>query len=136
MVSHDLRTILGGIALGAARLVRNAPDDSAGLKTLQVAQSIQRHSARMNRLIGDLIDVTSIEAGRLAVNPDRQNAAPVAREAAEAFQPLAAAKEVSLELEITQDALPANFDHDRILQVLGNLLSNAIKFTPPQGHIR
>ena len=136
MVSHDLRTILGGIGLSATQLVRSAADDEAGRATLKTAQGIQRSSARMNRLIGDLLDVSSIELGRLAVTPTPHDAVKLMEDAAEAFLPSATAKKMTLVSENAPGPLLADFDEERVLQVLGNLLSNAIKFTPAGGQIR
>ncbi len=136
MVSHDLRTLLGGIALHAELQVRNAGEDAAGQRNLMAGQSIQRLVARMNRLIGDLLDVTSIEAGRLAMTAERQDVQPLIRDALQAFHPTASAKGISLEATFAEGPLVATVDHDRILQVLANLLSNAIKFTPTGGAIR
>jgi signal transduction histidine kinase len=135
MVSHDLRTLLGGIALQAALLKRDAAEDEVGKKTGQGLEKIQRFTARMNRLIGDLLDVASLQEGRLRVSPTLQDATVTARESVEAFQPLASARGLSLDLEIRGQPLMATFDHERVLQVLANLLSNAIKFTPPGGRI-
>jgi signal transduction histidine kinase len=135
MVSHDLRTLLGGIAMRAAMLLRNASEDEVGRRTRKDAESIQRFTARMNRLIGDLVDVASIEAGRLSVDPRPEDAIRLVRETVEAFHPGASAKGISLDAEVARDSLLARFDHERILQVLANLLSNAIKFTPEGGRI-
>jgi len=136
LVSHDLRTILGGIALSASRLIKTAPNDDAGKQSLKVAQGIQRYAGRMNRLIGDLLDVSSIESGRLSVRPEPLDVVKLINDAMEIFQPLATERTLVLEAEIGQAPLIAIFDHDRILQVLGNLLSNALKFTPAGGRIR
>jgi signal transduction histidine kinase len=135
MVSHDLRTLLGGIALQAALLKRDAAEDEVGRRTVQAAEKIQRFTARMNRLIGDLVDVASIEEGRIRVTPALQDATALVRESVEAFQPLASSRGLSLDVEIRGNTLMAKLDHERILQVLANLLSNAIKFTPPGGRI-
>jgi len=89
MVSHDLRTLLGGIALQAALLKRNAAEDEVGSRSVQAAEKIQRFTARMNRLIGDLVDVASMEEGRIRVTPALQDATALVRESVEAFQPLA-----------------------------------------------
>ncbi len=135
MVSHDLRTLLGGIALSAALQLRHAKDDESGEQTVKAAQKILRYTARMTRLIGDLIDVTSIEAGRLAVDLEQRAAMALFRETVEAFQPTASAKGITLDVEPAKGAVLANLDHDRILQVLANLVSNAIKFTGDGGRI-
>jgi signal transduction histidine kinase len=88
----------------------------------------------MNRLIGDLLDVASIEAGVLAVHREVEDATQVVMEAVETFQAQASASKVSLAAEIVSSS-PASFDYARILQVLINLLSNAIKFTPANGRV-
>ncbi len=135
MVSHDLRTLLGGIALQAAMLKRDAAEDAAGRRTAQAAEKIQRFTARMNRLIGDLVDVASIEEGRIRVAPELHDATELVRESVEAFLPLASSQGITLDAEIRGNTLMAKFDHERIFQVLANLLSNAIKFTPSGGTI-
>jgi signal transduction histidine kinase len=135
MVSHDLRTLLGGIAMRAAMLMRNASEDEVGQRTHKDAESIQRFTARMNRLIGDLLDVASIEAGRLTVEPRPEDAIRLVRETVEAFLPAASAKGIALDSDVARNSLLARFDHERILQVLANLLSNALKFTPEGGRV-
>jgi signal transduction histidine kinase len=135
MVSHDLRTLLGGIALTAERQIRSAGDDVTGRRDLEAAERIQRLCARMNRLIGDLVDVTSIEAGRLAIAPIEQDAQALIRDTLEAFQPAASARGVVLTTTSTSGPMLASFDHERILQVLANLVSNAIKFSAEGGEI-
>ncbi|HYI02814.1 HAMP domain-containing sensor histidine kinase [Hyalangium sp.] len=135
MVSHDLRTLLGGIALQATLLKGQAAEDEVGRRTLQAAETIQRFTARMNRLIGDLMDVASIEEGRIRIAPALQDATALVRESAEAFQPLASSQGLSLDAEGCETPLMAKFDHERVLQVLANLLTNAIKFTPAGGRI-
>ena len=89
----------------------------------------------MNRLIGDLVDVASIEAGVLAVTREVGDPTPAVTEAVDTFQAQAAAAGVSLTAEIVPPPSLAAFDSARILQVLTNLLSNAIKFTPAHGRI-
>ena len=135
MVSHDLRTLLGGIALGAELQLRYAAEGDAGQRSRKAAGKTQRLVARMNRLIGDLVDVTSIEAGRLAVAPEVRDAKALVRESLEAFQPGASAKGISLHGTVPDGSLPARFDHDRVLQVLANLVSNSLKFTGEGGTI-
>ena len=99
------------------------------------ARRIQRAGARMNRLIGDLVDVASIEAGALAVTREVGDPTTVVTEAVDTFQVQAATTGVSLAAEIVPPPSLAAFDAARILQVLTNLLSNAIKFTPAHGRI-
>jgi signal transduction histidine kinase len=135
MASHDLRTMLGGIALNAALLVEDAPADEAGRAVIRRADGIQRFTARMNRLVGDLVDVVSIEAGKLQVSLAPRDAGRLLRETLDTFQPAAAVRGVSVDGRVEPEAVLGRFDHDRILQVLGNLVSNAIRFTPAGGRI-
>lgn len=136
LVSHDLRNLLGGIVMTADLLSALAPETEDGAQTLLTTKRIQRYAARMNRLIGDLIDVASIDAGKLLVTPVPGDAAALIAEAVDTFQATASVKGISLEAEIVGDALPAEFDHDRMLQVLANIIANAIKFTSQGGSIR
>ncbi|HUQ04702.1 MAG TPA: HAMP domain-containing sensor histidine kinase [Kofleriaceae bacterium] len=135
MVTHDLRTLLGGIAMNAAMLIREADDSPEGRLVVRRADSVQSFAGRMTRLISDLLDVSSIEAGRLGISVERLDASRLLRETVDTFQPLAASRGITLTATMADDALLANFDHDRILQVLGNLVGNAIKFTGAPGTI-
>lgn len=135
MVAHDLRGFMGEIALRADVIIRSAGEDEAGNSWRRMGQSIKRSTAGMSRLVGDLIDIAAIEAGRLHVEPAVGDLASVLRVAAEPFRAAAEAKRIVLDLEETPASVPAVFDHDRVIQVLGNLVSNAIKFTPSSGKI-
>jgi len=135
MVSHDLRNMLGGVAVTTGMMVKEAPADAQGRKVVRRAETIQRFTARMNRLIGDLLDVVSIDAGHLSVNPASNDVTRLLRDSVEAFHLAAAAQHVELSVSEAPGLPPAHFDSERILQVLANLLSNALKFTPSGGRI-
>jgi signal transduction histidine kinase len=135
IVSHDLRNLLNGIVLSSALLSERGSGEK-GRRNREGIDRIQRYAARMNRLIGDLLDVASIDAGRLAVSPQRGDAATLISESLEMFSATAAAKGIRLETELAEQPLVAEFDHDRILQVIANLISNSLKFTPQGGRIR
>jgi signal transduction histidine kinase len=131
MVSHDLRNELSAILLHVRQLMRHASDDEAGGKVFRSATSIQRITHRMNRLIGDLLDVASIEVGKFTiVFDDDDDVGRVVDEAVEIFLPIAAAQNISLAAKTLSAPLAARFDHQRILQVLENLLINALKCSP------
>ncbi|MGZ9005562.1 MAG: histidine kinase dimerization/phospho-acceptor domain-containing protein [Burkholderiales bacterium] len=63
IVSHDLRNLLGAVAGNATLLLKQASDSDEGRRTAAAMERVHRYVARMNRLIGDLIDVVSIDAG-------------------------------------------------------------------------
>ena len=134
MVSHDLRSLLGGIAL-SAELLREVGNAESLESVKKYAGTIQRFAARMNRLVGDLMDLASIDAGKLSVVLARRNVNQLLLDAVEAFQPAATVHGVELHCESPADLGTLDFDHERILQVLGNLVGNSLKFTPKGGHI-
>ena len=136
MVSHDLRNLLGGILHSVELLA----DDTGGAAPQEAVDTgikrVRRYAARMNRLIGDLIDVAGIDAGQLTVSTNQGDWTALITEAIEVFRPAAAEKGISLQAEIVAGSPEARFDHERMLQVLANLISNAIKFTERGGKIR
>ncbi len=134
-VSHDLRSLLSGLAFNAARLGNLGAEGPAGDEVRKQAVKNQRMVSRMNRLVGDLLDVTSIEAGQLALHMDGFVVADILRDLVDAFEPIAAAKGVKLEIDAEGDSTHAQLDSERIFQALANLVSNAIKFTPADGRI-
>ena len=134
MVAHDVRNLLNLVVL-SLELLRPAGRPPDPQQVEGAADRIRRYVARMNRLIGDLVDVTSIDAGRLAMHLVAGDAGSLVVDATETFQPAAAAKGVSLAARKPAAPVPAVFDHDRLLQVLANVISNAIKFTPQGGTV-
>ena len=127
-VSHELRTPLHAV-LGFTRLARQA---AAGTPVQRHLPPIAQSAEMMLRVVNDLLDLASLEAGRLEINPDQL------------FEPLALAVRLgSLAAGLRQDrpvrvytkvdpACPTRLrgDGGRIAQVMLNLLANALKFTP------
>jgi signal transduction histidine kinase len=134
IVAHDLRDLLGGMVLSAEVITKIAAG-TASTEILEETQRQRRYAARMNRLVGDLVDTASIDAGKLAMTPVAGDVASLLAETADTFRGAAAEKGISLEVEAVEPSLTAAFDRGRMLQVLANGLSNAIKFTPPGGRI-
>ena len=135
MVAHDVRNLLHGVVLNLELLAPAAAVEPDAQRAGATAR-IRRDVARMNRLIGDLVDVTSIDAGKLAMAPVGGDAAGLMAEAADTFQPAALQKGVSLRADVPAGPLRAFFDRDRILQVFANVIANAIKFTASGGEVR
>jgi signal transduction histidine kinase len=134
VVSHDLRNLLSAIVMSSAIIAKTTDDSPTGKRILAETNRIQRNTARMNRLIGDLIDIVSIDAGRLAIEPVVEDLAALIGEAADAFRDAAAVKEIRIDAPVAGPAMAA-FDHARMFQVFANLLGNSIKFTPRGGAI-
>jgi signal transduction histidine kinase len=133
VVSHDLRNPLNVILMSAALLLDIPASDTSGWR--KRVEVIQRSAHRMNRLISDLLDIASIDVGRLAIDLERHPVAPILREAVEAQQFPAAQNGVRLEHAVVDRELEVDCDRGRVLQILGNLLGNAVKFTPRGGKV-
>jgi signal transduction histidine kinase len=135
MVSHDLRNELSGIALSVGQILGNLGDDEAGRKVFRSATNIQRINLRMSRLIGDLLDIVSINVGKFRVVPEDHDVSRTLDDILESFAPIASAKGISLTVERIDESLAACFDRHRVQQVLGNLLTNALKYTSDRGRV-
>ena len=135
IVAHDLRDLLGGMVLSAEVIAKIAAGTATAEEILAETARLKRYAARMNRLVGDLVDTASIDAGKLSMKPAPGDVGLLLAEAADTFRALAAEKGISLEVEAVEPALTAAYDHDRLLQVLANCISNSIKFTPPRGRV-
>ena len=135
VVSHDLRNPLGAILTTADALERlRLPDDLRDRHHTAVAR-IQRAAERMQRLIADLLDQASIQAGRLALDRRPCEPSSLVDEALVTFESLARDKGLQLRNETQREVPQMYADDDRILQVLSNLISNAVKVTPCGGLI-
>jgi signal transduction histidine kinase len=135
MVSHDLRNLLSGIVMNSMLIAEEASVSDEGRRTIAGMKRIERYAARMKRLIGDLVDVVSIDAGKLAIELEPFDASTLITEAVEAFAQAASQKGITLESGKIEPLLMVELDRERMLQVLANLITNALKFTPQGGRI-
>jgi signal transduction histidine kinase len=135
LVGHDLRNLLHSMN-GFASLITTMVSEGGRPEEIALyAQRIQRSGRRMDRLIGDLVDIASSHTGALRVTCELADPAQIVTEAVEAMQPQASARKLSLVADIVGTMSPVAMDPPRILQVLTNLISNAIKFTSPAGRV-
>jgi len=134
-ISHDLRNGLNTVLTAVGLLLRSLPPDDETRRDRRHVEAIRRSAERMNRVIGDLLDVASIESGRLFVEPRREPVDPIIHEALATCREQLRDKSLRIDHSIADDDLEAVCDRERVLQVLGNLISNAIKFTPDGGSV-
>ena len=132
IVAHDLRSPLNTISMAAGLLIDLPATDAERTKRLKI---IQRSGDQMNRLIQDLLSVTTIEAGRLSIDQRKVEVRHLFREAREMLEPVAREKSITLVFQPSADIPAINGDPGRVLQVFTNLVSNAVKFTPQGGVI-
>ena len=136
LVSHELRTPLTSIVGHMELLV----DDINGIAELTLDERarflevINHNSRRLLRLVGDLLFVARLEAGRLDLERTRVDLARPVRDSVEAAEPRAARARHSLISDI-EEGVVVNGDEGRIGQALDNLISNAVKFTPDGGQV-
>jgi signal transduction histidine kinase len=135
IVAHDLRSPLTAAQFGASVLALQVPENrrEASRKT---AETIHRSIRLATRLVEDLLDVASIEAGKLRLDLKDVSPEVLVQNAVQSCLPLAASVSIRLETEIAAGLQLVLADEDRIQQALGNLLNNAIKFTPAGGRVR
>ena len=135
IVAHDLRTPLGVVVLSSNALRETLPEGPEGEEARALNAMVERAAAQMGRLIRDLLDVSSIEAGRLRFDIQEHDPAALLGEAADLLAPLAQQKSITVKRPSAGAVRKVGCDRDRILQVLSNLIGNAIKFTPEGGRI-
>jgi len=132
LVSHELRTPLTSIR-GYLELVLDGAAGSLTEEQDRFLRVVERNADRLLGLVGDLLFVAQVDAGRLPVEFDDLDLALVAAECVDGVRPAAEAK--SLELIVDASPLAAKGDRGRLYQLLSNLVSNAVKFTPEGGRV-
>ena len=132
VVSHDLRNpvaavkMLSRAALGAIKDGANPADN-----VLLIAKAAEQ----MDGLIRDLLDVSQLDAGKLAIHQEPIDPSALLVDSLETLLPLVEEKSIKLDLQL-EDGLPKVMaDAERIQQTISNLVGNAIKFTPSGGEI-
>jgi len=130
MVSHEFRTALVGIQ-GFSEILR---DESVGADEVKgLATDINKDAQRLNRMIGEMLDLDRMEAGKIRLNPKPVDLNALIREVIDRAQVASARHTIKTDLD---RALPiVTADGDRLVQVVSNLLSNAIKYSPDGGEV-
>jgi PAS domain S-box-containing protein len=115
-------------------VMRRAPHALPPERLARNLDILARNLDRLNRLVGDLLDASRLEARKMGLRRRAVDLGVLVGEAAESFQAVAAAKGIHLACERAA-GVQVEADPDRVGQVLANLLSNAIKFTPAGGRV-
>ena len=130
-VAHDLRNPLGALKASAAVLAteRKLPPDAVS----NLTSIIQRQVHGLDRMIGDLLDTSRIEAGRLELRAQECDVRSIVQDAFDLFR--SSSKSHEFVLAVPDFPVIAECDPLRIQQVLNNLISNAIKYSPNGGRV-
>ncbi|MEQ9198431.1 MAG: histidine kinase dimerization/phospho-acceptor domain-containing protein, partial [Rhodospirillales bacterium] len=132
-MSHELRTPLNAI-IGFSELMSEEIFGPIGApRYREYLKDIRNSATHLLGLIGDVLDVSRIEAGKIDLDPEWLDVRVVSAEMVDMVQARAQQKGLQLRLEMPEDLPPVYADNRTFRQCLLNLLSNAIKFTPADG---
>lgn len=133
-ISHEFRTPLTVILGMTAELKRYGPDEVMK-QGRRAAELIERNGSSLLRLINQILDLSKLESGAMSWQPIRADLIRFARYVAESFDTMAAGKDIQMHFHSDEAFLEADFDKDKLQDILSNLLTNAIKFTPTGGQV-
>ena len=133
VVSHDLRNPISAIGMSARALLASIPPDDTDRRAL--VSNIMESQDLTQRMIRDLLDVASIEVGRLRVERRPESLAPILERAVALFEREAADRSVAMSLSLDRALPEVSGDAGRLVQVLSNLIANALRFTDRMGRV-
>ena len=133
MLSHELRNPLAAIA-SALTVIRM--QEASNPRTISALDVVDRQARHLSRLVDDLLDVSRINSGKIALQKERVEMTVAIGRAVEAARPLIAARGHTFDMSLPDDAVWVDGDITRLAQVFSNILNNAAKFTPEDGRIR
>jgi two-component system sensor histidine kinase KdpD len=131
-VSHDLRTPLSSIKAAASSLLQEDVEWDEETKR-SFALAIEREADRLNRLVGNLLDMSRIEGGALKAEKEWYSIEEVINDVIGHMQ--TALQDRNVCKDIPDNLPPVELDYLQIDQVLTNLIENAVRYTPPQSPI-
>ncbi|MGD0575413.1 MAG: ATP-binding protein [Anaerolineales bacterium] len=134
IVSHELKVPMTSIR-GYADLLRKGSAGPVSEKQIEYLDTVLKNVDRMAALVSDLQDLSSIESGRLRIEPVPIPLGRCLQESLESMSPHFSARQQEIETEIPPDLPAVRADRNRLMQILTNLLSNANKYTPQGGSI-
>ncbi len=132
-LSHELRTPLNAI-VGYVRMLQS--DLLTGEKRTRAMDTVARNVTSLTQIVEDVLDVSRIISGKLRLDVQPVELAPVIQNAVETVRPAADAKGVRLVTIVDPRTAPVSGDPERLQQILWNVLSNAVKFTERGGRVQ
>lgn len=127
-MSHELRTPLSSL-IGFTKIVRRSRSSQLSERDRHYLDRVQAGSEHLLDLVSDILDLSSIESGRIALTLELCDVAPVVREIVAGFEEQVADRPVHLVGDVPESSALATIDARRLRQVLTNLIGNAVKFT-------
>ena len=131
-VSHDLRTPLSSIKAAASSLLQEDVQwDEEARRSFALA--IEHEADRLNRLVGNLLDMSRIEGGALKPEKEWYPVDELIHDVLDHMQPVL--QERTVQTHLPDDLPPVELDYLQMDQVLTNLIENAVRYTPPESPI-
>jgi two-component system sensor histidine kinase GlrK len=134
-MSHELRTPLTSIKEGINLLLEKAEKET-GEQQQRLLAIMAEESNRLIDLINSFLDLSKMEAGMMRYAFFPEDITPLIYKTINGIEPLAVAKNITIEAQLNSDLPVVKMDSERILQVLRNLVGNAVKFTSNGGFIQ
>jgi PAS domain S-box-containing protein len=131
VVNHELRTPLTAI-LGSLELLLEYPPGEMGPEPRELIEMSHRSTARLSRLVNDVLDIEKIASGKMTYRREEVGVAEIVRDSVDCVRGELERYGVRVECKgLSEDAtVRVMADRDRLVQVITNLLSNAVKFSP------
>ncbi len=133
-MSHELRTPLNSI-IGFSELLEDRSYGSMNERQAKYVNNIVVSSKHLLQLINDVLDLAKVESGTIEIHPEPLALPGAVEIVMSVVEPLAAKKNISVNIETDETVASITADPARFKQILYNLLSNAIKFTPSGGTV-
>jgi two-component system sensor histidine kinase/response regulator len=127
-MSHELRTPLNAI-IGYSEMLEEETNELGNVAVVQDLQKIQSAGKHLLALINDILDLSKIEAGKMALHVETFDVAQMLEEIASTVRPAVAKNTNTLEVNVAKNVSEMHADLTKVRQILLNLLSNACKFT-------
>jgi signal transduction histidine kinase len=135
VVAHDLRNPLAAVEGAMALLTRSRDGEDALARVTRVVPIVRRNVARMESLIGDLLDLDALQRGGVDLHVQEYPASELLHEAYDLMKDLVAARGIDLVVAEPPPGLITCCDRSRVLEVFSNLIGNSAKFTAAGGKI-
>lgn len=133
-ISHELRTPLASI-VGFSETIASDPNMPIEMRN-EFNLIILNEGKRLSKLINDVLDLSRMESGRIAINKSKVNIIKLIQRMINNYKDLIASKNLILTLDVPQEEIIIEVDEERLLQAMESVLENSIKFTKEGGRIK
>ena len=134
-LSHELRNPLN-VVIGYAEILRRSDESPSHSFVVKAADTIRRNALAQAQLVSDLLDLSRLQMGKVALNQQPVSLSTIITDAIETVRTEAMGKRITLNIDLDPEILVIEGDPVRLGQVAWNLLNNAVKFTPVDGEVK